>query len=404
MEELQALATNNSKLLDIQDSNTAYLEALKTTMFNKFDALSAKIDRLQADVTDSKQNTVSKTAEIDDDIKESIRETEKILKKIDKKNEEPPKDSKWQLELSSAINRQQETLNDLLEVATNTSKNLSFFSTKTDLEELTNETHENFQAMKKEIMEKNDQVVNNLSTKINEGVLIIGHGQEEINQTLVDLIRKEDNLHSGVSKSYEQLLKEIKSLSETERVIIQTADNILDIKRRIEYGVQQILLEIGGLIKLESKNLNGTINSRFDTVEETFLENQTTALANLSLKIETEISQVWRQIGIMYQKLTMSVDTLDKLQQQTDTYVNGSTRAMDSIDGKVGTITNRMTEVEDNLNYLLGKLSLVTSEFNQIKSGLASALDNIRSDFMDVHNEIKDSEPGPKQVSNDLRI
>lgn len=44
---------------------------------------------------------------------------------------------------------------------------------------------------------------------------------------------------------------------------------------------------------------------------------------------------------------------------------------------QVSEITKRMTEVDDNLNYLLGRLSLVTQEFNQIKTGLGNALDNI---------------------------
>lgn len=47
-----------------------------------------------------------------------------------------------------------------------------------------------------------------------------------------------------------------------------------------------------------------------------------------------------------------------------------------------------MQEVDANLNYLLGRLSLVTQEFNQIKSGLGSALDNIRSSFQIVQNKI----------------
>lgn len=54
-----------------------------------------------------------------------------------------------------------------------------------------------------------------------------------------------------------------------------------------------------------------------------------------------------------------------------------------------------MTEVDSNLNYLLGRLSLVTQEFNQVKGGLASALDNIRSSFQIVQNKIdgKSTEP-----------
>lgn len=82
-----------------------------------------------------------------------------------------------------------------------------------------------------------------------------------------------------------------------EEVLIQTADNVLDTKRRIEYGVHQILLEVGELIKSQSKDLNATVNSRFDNISATILENQNGGLTNLSTKIETEISQVWRQIG-----------------------------------------------------------------------------------------------------------
>lgn len=48
-----------------------------------------------------------------------------------------------------------------------------------------------------------------------------------------------------------------------------------------------------------------------------------------------------------------------------------------------------MAEVDSNLNYLLGRLSLVTQEFNQIKHGLGSALDNIRSSFQLVQNKMQ---------------
>lgn len=58
-----------------------------------------------------------------------------------------------------------------------------------------------------------------------------------------------------------------------------------------------------------------------------------------------------------------------------------------------------MSEMDENLNYLLGRLSLVTQEFNQIKTGLGTALDNIKSSFKEVQKQADDlSNPGPHPV------
>ena len=60
-----------------------------------------------------------------------------------------------------------------------------------------------------------------------------------------------------------------------------------------------------------------------------------------------------------------------------------------------------MSEVDENLNYLLGRLSLVTQEFNQIKTGLGQALDNIRKSFHTVQDKVKDSSPGPNPIEEE---
>lgn len=48
-----------------------------------------------------------------------------------------------------------------------------------------------------------------------------------------------------------------------------------------------------------------------------------------------------------------------------------------------------MSGLDENLNYLLGRLSLVTQEFNQIKTGLGTALENIRSTFQVVQSKME---------------
>lgn len=180
--------------------------------------------------------------------------------------------------------------------------------------------------------------------------------------------------------------------------MLDTSNNVLETKRRFEYGIHQIILEVGDVMK----TANASMQKRLNELNDGILENHNLALVKLSTKIETEMSQVWRQIGIMYQEISSSKKALDHIQEMTDLYVNGTINTMDSMEGKVGLITNRMQEVDSNLNYLLGRLSLVTQEFNQIKFGLGEALDNIKSSFMTVQEKVKQTVgPGPHRIPDE---
>lgn len=209
--------------------------------------------------------------------------------------------------------------------------------------------------------------------------------------------------HDEVQNSFRLMSNEVKTLSDVEKVLVQTADNVLDTKRRIEYGTHQILMEVTAVINDRSKELNDSVNAGLERVLKTVLDAQSVGMANLSVKIETEISQVWRQIGIMYQTLTDSASTLATLQQQTDMFVNSTTTSVESMNGKVSAIAGRMTEVDENLNYLLGRLSLVTQEFKEIKVGLGEALESIRVGLQAVQGNkpAVDLGPGPNPIDEE---
>ena len=61
-----------------------------------------------------------------------------------------------------------------------------------------------------------------------------------------------------------------------------------------------ILSQVGKLVKMSGGEMDSQLSSQFASITRTILSNQTEALGNLTRKLEKEIGQVWRQMGIMY--------------------------------------------------------------------------------------------------------
>ena len=58
--------------------------------------------------------------------------------------------------------------------------------------------------------------------------------------------------------------------------------------------------KVGELVKISGGEMDNQLSSQFADITRTILSNQTEALGNLTKKLEKEIGQVWRQMGIMY--------------------------------------------------------------------------------------------------------
>lgn len=200
---------------------------------------------------------------------------------------------------------------------------------------LINETLEAIEDMRLEVLTASDKSFSKTATRIKENNEVLQSSVNEILKTLSEEIVDTEAFFSGTKKDIGSLKDEIAALSRLEKFLLQTGENVLDAKRGIDYGIHQILREVTEVVKANSKELNATVTKRFDEIGTTILDNHNGALSNLSSKIETEISQVWRQIGIMYQEISSSKQALDRLQQQTEAYVNGTLMTMDSMEGKV---------------------------------------------------------------------
>ncbi|PSN31856.1 hypothetical protein C0J52_26192 [Blattella germanica] len=364
---------------------------------NSVERLEAYIRKVSEDPTEGGQSIVLQEAS--KKLESTAADTERVLSRYETRLVELQdhgsqgllqSSEDWHAIFLTALEAHQRILHDLKKMAEQANNHLNTLPSHKQIAHLSNSTHEMLQEIRYEIAAGTDKGITKLDAKLTATQDKLVHGQEEILKTITDTGVIAEGVYGDITRSYEELLKEVRRSGEVESVLIQTADNVMDTKRRIEYGVHQILLEVGDLVKVHAKELNATVNRRFDNLSSTIVDNQSGALSNLTSKIETEISQVWRQIGIMYQQLTASAGALDRLQQQTESYVNGSLSTMGSMGGKVSQITGLMAEMDNNLNYLLGRLSLVTQEFNSIKSDLGSALDNIRHAFISVQKKVKE--------------
>ncbi|XP_063982071.1 ninein [Diachasmimorpha longicaudata] len=293
-------------------------------------------------------------------------------------------------DVSPTLEGQTQMLERLKELAEETSERIQQLPKTTDVHGLHNETQAVLQETKHALREAIAREVHEVNGKV-----------QETNQETKDAIGE---LRLDLANNADRVNEELKDLGKGQSVMVSMADHVLDTKKRVEYGVHQILLEVGDLVKAQSVHINDTLNSRFDGISNDIMDNQNGAVANLTTKMEQEMNQVWRQINVMYQQMTESAKALDKLHKQNEAYVNGTTTTMGGMESKVGEITKRMAEVDENLNYLLGRLSLVTQEFNQIKSGLGAALDNIKASFKEVQEKANDlSNPGPHPVPENYK-
>lgn len=144
-----------------------------------------------------------------------------------------------------------------------------------------------------------------------------------------------DGSCQDVKLAIDDIKRDMQDLAKLEQMLALLGDGMLSMKRGQEFNVHKITSEVADAIKLNAIEMNDTINNQIKAINQTILANHNGAMANLTQKIETEISQVWRQIGIMYQEVSSSKDALNKLQELTEAYVNGTVSTMDSMEGKV---------------------------------------------------------------------
>lgn len=309
-------------------------------------ALRKEIKDLAADREKSLATSTKLLEQTDKLVNEKSSAADELITRVEEKLAEyyvstpvpPERNTEWEENISISL---KEIKNDIVSIKS--SDALASESTASNLNGLDknyfitlhNETLEAIEDMRIEVLTASDKSFTKTATRIKESADNLDTSINEVLKTVAESATTAETLNEGISSSLTDLKSQINGLNKLETVLLQMGDNILSIKRGMEFNVHAISLEVGDLIKTNSRELNQTINERFNVINETIVSNHNGALSNLTSKIETEISQVWRQIGIMYQEVSSSRDALTKLQEQNEAYVNGTFSTMDSMEGKV---------------------------------------------------------------------
>lgn len=211
-----------------------------------------------------------------------------------------------------------------------------------------------------------------------------------------------ENKLADLKSKFDDLNKEAKAIGNVEQVLVKTADDVMDTKRRVEHGIYQIRSEVNDYVKSSQggSDYNDTVINKFTGMTETLLENQAGAVANLSSKVESEIAQVWRQIGIMHTQITASGITLDNLQNQTNHFVKDTENKMDQMSSKLESIESSIDLVQENNNFLLGRFSLFTHEFNETRGSLAQTTNDLKKVLKQARLFSSDKSPGPHDIDS----
>merc|ERR1719347_1021911 len=67
---------------------------------------------------------------------------------------------------------------------------------------------------------------------------------KELKDIVVESGNMAESLFERVDNGYKELEDEIKGLANVEQVLLDTADSVMDTKRKIEFGVQQIIFKV----------------------------------------------------------------------------------------------------------------------------------------------------------------
>ncbi|XP_016954840.1 uncharacterized protein LOC108027785 [Drosophila biarmipes] len=202
---------------------------------------------------------------------------------------------------------------------------------------------------------------------------------------------------ASTNESNAKLNEGLEALSKFNNIMMTNSQVVLDTQRKVDFGTLNVVQRVGKLLEEEVAKLSELLKERFASLDGTVVSTQQEANKNISALLETELNQVWHRIEIMASEIGQSREMLGVIQSASDGYINSTLATMMGLGSKVQETKKHMIDMDENLNFLLGKLALMSSEFANIKKGLAESLEDLRNSFHVLHERMPTG-PGPHNI------
>lgn len=124
---------------------------------------------------------------------------------------------------------------------------------------LTNETLEAIEEMRMEVLTASDKSFAKTATRIKE---VSDNLETSLGEILKSVSESESSFES-IIQSNKNLQKDILGLGKLEKIVLDTGDNVLAIKKGMEFNVHAVTLEVGEIIKNSGRDMNSTFHKRY---------------------------------------------------------------------------------------------------------------------------------------------
>ncbi|EDX03305.1 uncharacterized protein LOC6730541 [Drosophila simulans] len=208
---------------------------------------------------------------------------------------------------------------------------------------------------------------------------------------------------ASTNESNAKLNEGLEALGKFNNIMMTNSEVVLDTQRKVDFGTLNVVQRVGKLLADEMATLSGLLKERFSSLDGAVVSIQQEANKNISGLLETELNQVWHRIEIMAGEISQSRLMLGDIQSASDGYNNSTLITMMGLGSRVEETKKHMIDMDENLNYLLGKLSLMSTEFASIKKGLADSLEDLRNSFHGLHERMPTG-PGPHNIDKNTYL